>query len=84
MAVQGTAVLDPNAQLEDIFWEIYHWLDGHPTETILVSFKVDNSNNTAELKQKSVQPDHWQQCEVLVPKHTCMLLQDISHPPMDK
>jgi len=52
MAVQGTVVLDPNTQLEDIFWEIYHWLDGHPTETVLVSLKVDNSDNTAELKQK--------------------------------
>ena len=44
--------MDPNAQLEDIFWGIYHWLDGHPTETILVSVKVDNGNNTAELQQK--------------------------------
>ena len=52
MARQGTAVLDPNAQLEDIFWGIYHWLDGHPTETILVSVKVDNGDNTAELQQK--------------------------------
>jgi len=52
MALQGTAVLDPNAQLEVIFWEISHWLDGHPTETTLVSFKVDNGGNTTELQQK--------------------------------
>lgn len=45
-------VLDPTAQLEDIFWGIYHWLDAHPTETILVSVKVDNGSNTAELQQK--------------------------------
>ena len=50
--LQGTTLLDPTAQLEDIFWGIYHWLDGHSSETILVSVKVDNGANTAELQQK--------------------------------
>jgi len=65
-------VLDPNAQLEDIFWGIYHWLDGHPTETILVSVKVDNGNNTAELQQKVYDlitgdnvKDYWVQSTLL-------------------
>jgi len=44
------AVLDPNAQLEVIFWGIDHWRNGHPTMTILVSVKVDNGDNTAELQ----------------------------------
>ena len=52
MALQGTAGLDLNAQLEDIVWEISHWLDRHPTKTTLVSFKVDNGDNTTELQQK--------------------------------
>ena len=44
------AVLDPNTLLEVIFWGIYHWRNGHPTETILVSVKVENGDNTAELQ----------------------------------
>ena len=73
--------MDPNAQLEDIFWGIYHWLDGHPTETILVSVKVDNGNNTAELQQNVYNlitgadvKDYWVQSSLVChPKDTMLL-----------
>jgi 1-phosphatidylinositol phosphodiesterase len=44
-------LLDQTAQLEDIFWGLYKWLDGHPSETVIVSVKVDNGNTTASLEQ---------------------------------
>jgi 1-phosphatidylinositol phosphodiesterase len=80
-SLQGTQVLDANAQLEDIFWGIYHWLDGHPTETILVSVKVDNGNNTAELQQKVYSlitsddvKDYWVQSTLVSLPHVIFLL----------
>ncbi|PVF98456.1 PLC-like phosphodiesterase [Serendipita vermifera] len=45
-------LLSSKAELVDIFWGLYHWLDLHPTETILVSMKVDNGNNTVALRQQ--------------------------------
>ncbi|CAG7853059.1 SubName: Full=Uncharacterized protein {ECO:0000313/EMBL:CCA72524.1} [Serendipita indica DSM 11827] len=45
-------LLDETAELEDIFWGMYYWLDQNPTETVLVSVKVDNGNNTAALQQQ--------------------------------
>lgn len=45
-------LLDSTAQLEDIFWGLYHWLDSHPTESVLVCIKVDNGNNTAALQRQ--------------------------------
>ncbi|KDQ10949.1 hypothetical protein BOTBODRAFT_46677 [Botryobasidium botryosum FD-172 SS1] len=44
-------LLDPTAQLVDVFWGLYHWLDAHPTETVIVSVKVDTGNTTATLEQ---------------------------------
>ncbi|KAH7097630.1 PLC-like phosphodiesterase [Auriculariales sp. MPI-PUGE-AT-0066] len=48
----STALLDPNAQLEDVLWGMYHWLDDHPTETLVVSLKVDSGDTTADVQQK--------------------------------
>lgn len=50
--VTGPALLDPNAQLEDVFWGFYHWLDDHPTETLIISLKVDSGETTAEVQSK--------------------------------
>jgi hypothetical protein len=47
----ANVLLDQTAQLEDIFWGLYQWLDGHSTETVIVSVKVDNGNTTASLEQ---------------------------------
>lgn len=47
----GSALLDQVAQLGDIFWGLYRWLDDHATETVIVSVKVDNGNSTASLEQ---------------------------------
>ncbi|CAG7852772.1 SubName: Full=Uncharacterized protein {ECO:0000313/EMBL:CCA76437.1} [Serendipita indica DSM 11827] len=47
----GAALLDTTAQLADIFWGLYRWLDAHATETVMVSVKVDNGNSTASLQQ---------------------------------
>jgi hypothetical protein len=48
----GSIQLDPTAQLEDVFWGLYYWLDTNPTETVLVSIKIDNGDNTAALQQQ--------------------------------
>lgn len=45
------ALLSDTAQLEDIFWGFYKWLDAHPTEALFVSLKVDNGPNDANLQQ---------------------------------
>jgi len=45
-------LLDSSVEIEDVFWGLYYWLDMHPTETVLVSMKVDNGNNTAALQQR--------------------------------
>ena len=47
----GSALLDSTAQLVDVFWGLYKWLDAHATETVVVSVKVDNGNSTASLQQ---------------------------------
>jgi 1-phosphatidylinositol phosphodiesterase len=48
----GSYLLDSSVEIEDVFWGLYYWLDMHPTETVLVSMKVDNGNNTAALQQQ--------------------------------
>jgi 1-phosphatidylinositol phosphodiesterase len=58
-------LLSSKAELVDIFWGMYYWLDLHPTETLLVSLKVDNGNNTIALRQQVYdlmtggQSDYW-------------------------
>ncbi|KAG8826189.1 hypothetical protein FRB91_007804 [Serendipita sp. 411] len=47
----GSVLLDETAQLGDIFWGLYRWLDAHSTETVVVSIKVDNGTTTASLEQ---------------------------------
>ncbi|PVG02137.1 PLC-like phosphodiesterase [Serendipita vermifera] len=49
------ALLDENAEVEDIIWGLKAWLELHPTETIFVSLKVDkvgegNSQDDQTLK----------------------------------
>ncbi|KAG8822027.1 hypothetical protein FRC17_009685 [Serendipita sp. 399] len=45
-------MLSNTVELVNIFWGLYYWLDQNPTETVLVSVKVDNGNNTAALQQQ--------------------------------
>lgn len=52
MFFHGSILLDNTAQLEDVFWGLYYWLDANPTETILVSIKIDNGDNTVALQQQ--------------------------------
>jgi len=47
----GSVLLDPTAQLVDIFWGLYQWLDAHTSETVIVSVKVDTGNSTQTLQQ---------------------------------
>jgi hypothetical protein len=47
----ATALLDEEAEVEDIIWGLKAWLEKHPTETIFVSLKVDNGDpEGAEVK----------------------------------
>ncbi|KZV89997.1 PLC-like phosphodiesterase [Exidia glandulosa HHB12029] len=44
-------LLDATAQLEDVFWGFYHFLDDHPTETLVVSVKVDHGATDTTVQQ---------------------------------
>ena len=46
----AAALLSDTAQLDDIFWGLYSWLDAHPTETIVVSLKVDNGPDSVDVQ----------------------------------
>lgn len=39
----AAAILSQTATLSDVLLGFYQWLDDHPTETVLVSIKVDNA-----------------------------------------
>ncbi|PVF93124.1 PLC-like phosphodiesterase [Serendipita vermifera] len=47
----GSVLLDQTAQLVDVFYGLYKWLDAHTSETIIVSVKVDEGQNTVTLQQ---------------------------------
>ncbi|EJD50513.1 PLC-like phosphodiesterase [Auricularia subglabra TFB-10046 SS5] len=44
-------LLDETASLEDVFWGFYHFLDEHPTESLMVSVKVDHGPTDAAVQQ---------------------------------
>jgi hypothetical protein len=82
----GDAPLSDTAQLEDVLWGLYHFLDAHPTETIVASLKVDHGDpNDATLQQTlhdqfTTPPtsDYWVQSETVgVIPSTCYLYQPI-------
>jgi 1-phosphatidylinositol phosphodiesterase len=74
----GSILLDNTAILEDVFWGLYYWLDANPTETILVSIKIDNGDNTVALQQQLYSlftdadvADYWVHNNTVCPhKHT--------------
>jgi len=64
----ATALLSDTATLQDVFQGLYYWLDHHPTETLLVSLKVDNGPTDAALEREvynlvATRPgrNHWVQ-----------------------
>ncbi|KAF9562045.1 PLC-like phosphodiesterase [Agrocybe pediades] len=42
------ALLSPTTRMEDVFFGLYHWLDDHPTETILVSLNYEPGTGTSD------------------------------------
>jgi 1-phosphatidylinositol phosphodiesterase len=38
-------------ELEDVLWGLYHFLDAHPTETLLVSLKVDHGTDSLPVQE---------------------------------
>lgn len=46
------ALLSANTTVQDVFTGFYKWLDTHPTETLLISLKVDNGPTDAALQQE--------------------------------
>jgi hypothetical protein len=48
--VPGAELLSSTVVLDDVFWGLYHWLDNNPTETILVSIKVDSGPTSVNLQ----------------------------------
>jgi len=69
MVYHGDALLSDTVQLVDVLWGLYHFLDAHPTETIIASLKVDHGDgNDATLQQTlhdqfTTEPtsDYWAQ-----------------------
>jgi hypothetical protein len=47
----GSAILSQTATLEDVFWGFYSWIDTHPTETLIISVKVDSGPSGIEVQQ---------------------------------
>ncbi|KXN85636.1 hypothetical protein AN958_10973 [Leucoagaricus sp. SymC.cos] len=48
------ALLAPTTRMEDVFFGFYHWLDQHPTETVLISINHEGGTGTpndAQLQQ---------------------------------
>jgi 1-phosphatidylinositol phosphodiesterase len=45
------ALLSDTAEVEDIFWGFYEWLDRHPSEALFISLKVDNGPTDLNLQQ---------------------------------
>ena len=47
----GDALLSSTVELEDILWGLYHFLDTHPTETLLLSLKVDHGTGSLPVQE---------------------------------
>jgi hypothetical protein len=45
------ALMSSTASLEDVLWGLYHFLDNHPTETLLVSMKVDHGDDSLPVQE---------------------------------
>jgi 1-phosphatidylinositol phosphodiesterase len=64
-------LLSDTAQLEDVLWGLYHFLDAHSTETIIASLKVDYGDVNDITLQKTLHDqfttaptrDYWVQSE---------------------
>ncbi|KAF5309854.1 hypothetical protein D9619_010348 [Psilocybe cf. subviscida] len=41
------ALLSPTTRMEDVFFGLYHWLDLHPSETVLVSLNYEPGTGTS-------------------------------------
>lgn len=51
LSLAADFLLDRSSTLEDVFWGFYHFLDQHPTETLVVSVKVDHGPTDAPVQQ---------------------------------
>ncbi|KAF8527333.1 PLC-like phosphodiesterase [Gautieria morchelliformis] len=67
-------LLSNTASLEDVLWGLYHFLDNHPTETLLVSMKVDHGADSLPVQKAAhalitTPPvkDYWLQSSSLPP-----------------
>jgi len=47
------ALLSSTASLEDVLWGLYYFLDHHPTETLLVSLKVDHGSVSVPVQEEA-------------------------------
>ncbi|KIJ54995.1 hypothetical protein M422DRAFT_775161 [Sphaerobolus stellatus SS14] len=47
-------LLSSTASLEDVLWGLYFFLDHHPSETLLVSMKVDHGDNSDSVQQTAL------------------------------
>ncbi|KAF8510514.1 PLC-like phosphodiesterase [Hysterangium stoloniferum] len=48
-------LLSATASLEDVLWGLYYFLDHNPTETLLVSLKVDHGSNSLAVQETAHQ-----------------------------
>lgn len=42
------ALLSPTTRMEDVFFGLYHWLDRHPSEAVLVSLNYEPGTGTSD------------------------------------
>jgi len=41
-------MLSPTTRMEDVFFGLYHWIDEHPSEAILVSLNYEPGTGTSD------------------------------------
>jgi len=66
-------LLSDTVQLVDVLWGLYHFLDTHPTETIIASLKVDHGDTNDPVLQNTLYDqfttaptnDYWVQGDVV-------------------
>lgn len=65
-------LLSSTASLEDVLWGFYYFLERHPTETLLVSLKIDHGSTGLSVQQAAYPlitaseiSDYWVQSDTL-------------------
>lgn len=72
ITLQADTLLSSTASLEDVLWGFYYFLERHPTETLLVSLKIDHGSTGLSVQQAAYPlitapeiSDYWVQSDTV-------------------